>query len=160
MFWCRTMRSIIDTIFEIRELQMFSTMIQITGLNRTLHSGGPFTVFAPRDRAFMQLPKAVTQQLTSNVSLLTEMIDSHIVAGDLTYQDLLKMCKQGEQSIILKSIDGALLHIDLSDGIRIGSSTVITTDIRAKNGTIHSIDRVTIPKIPQQVGWMNEFSSR
>lgn len=154
------MKTIIDTISEIKELQMFSTMIQITGLDRTLHSADPFTIFAPRDRAFTQLPKAVMQQLTSNASLLTEMVNSYIVAGDLRYQDLLKMCKQGEQSIILKSLDGALLPIDLSDGIKIGSSTVITADIHAENGTIYSIDRVTIPKIPQQTGWMNEFSSR
>ena len=142
-------------------------MIQIIGLNKTLHNGGPFTIFAPRDRAFTQLPKAVMEQLTSNVSLLSEMVNRHIVAGNLTYQDLLKMCKQGEQLIILKSIDGALLHIDLSDGIEIGSSTVITADIHAKNGTIHSIDYLLYamqtsndPKIPQQIGWMNEFSSR
>ena len=96
------MRTIIDTISEIKELQMFSTMIQITGLDRTLHGADPFTIFAPRDRAFTQLPKAVMQQLTSNASLLTEMVNSYIVAGDLRYQDLLKMCKQGEQSIILK----------------------------------------------------------
>ena len=150
-------------MFNIRELQMFSTTIQIARLSKTLHSAGPFTLFAPNDRAFTQLSKAVMQQLTSNVSLLTEMINSHIVAGDITYQDLLKMCKQGEQSIVLTSIDGALLHVDLSDGIKIGSSTVITTDIRAKNGTIHSIDRLIIPKAPQQlqiIGWMNESSSR
>mgnify|MGYP000276421881 FL=1 len=150
----------IDTISEIKELQMFSTMIQITGLDRTLHGADPFTIFAPRDRAFTQLPKAVMQQLTSNASLLTEMVNSYIVSGDLRYEDLLKMCKQGEQSIILKSLDGALLPIDLSDGIKIGSSTVITADIHAENGTIYSIDRVTIPNIPQQTGWMNEFSSR
>ena len=157
------MRSILDTIFEIRELQMFSRMIQITGLDRTLHGTDPFTVFAPRDRAFTQLPKAVIQQLISNALLLTEMVNSHVVVGNFTYQDLLKMCKQGEQSIVLTSIDGALLHVDLSDGIKIGSSTVITTDIRAKNGTIHSIDRLIIPKAPQQlqiIGWMNESSSR
>ncbi len=142
---------------------MFGTAIQIARLSRTLHSAGSFTVFAPNDRAFTQLPKAVLQQLTSNVLLLTEMITSHIVAGNFTYQDLLQMCKQGEQSIILKSIDGSPLLLDLSDGIRIGSSTVITSDIHAENGVIHSIDRMIIPQLPPQSpqsDWMNEFSFR
>ncbi|WP_373544723.1 fasciclin domain-containing protein [Chamaesiphon sp.] len=72
---------------------MFNRMIQITGLDITLHGADPFTVFAPRDRAFTQLPKAV-MQLTSNVLLLTEMVNSHIVAGDLRYQDLVSMNSQ------------------------------------------------------------------
>jgi uncharacterized surface protein with fasciclin (FAS1) repeats len=157
------MRSILETVFNIRELQMFSTTIQIARLSRTLHSAGPFTVFAPSDLAFTKLSTAVLKQLTSNVSVLKNTIDTHIVSGNFTYQDLLKMCQQGEQSAILTSLAGSPLYIDLSDGIRIGSSTVITTDIHAENGVIHSIDRFILPKEPQQlktVGWMNEFSSR
>lgn len=157
------MRSILDTVVNIRELQMFSTTVQIARLSSTLHSAGPFTVFAPSDLAFTQLSTAVLKQLTSNASVLKNTIDTHIVSGIFTYQDLLKMCNKGEQSVILTSLAGSPLHIDLSDGIRIGSSTVIATDIRAENGVIHSIDRLILPKEPQQlktIGWANEFSSR
>jgi uncharacterized surface protein with fasciclin (FAS1) repeats len=153
------MRSILDTIFNIRELQMFSTTIQIVSLNQALHSAGPFTIFAPHDRAFTRLSKVVMQQLTSNVPLLTKTIHTHIVKGNVTYEDLLIMCKKGERSVTLKSIDGLPLHIDLSDGIGIGDATVITADIGATNGTIHSIDRILIPKLPKltyPVSWIDE----
>ncbi len=142
---------------------MFSTTIQIARLSRTLHSAGPFTVFAPSDLAFTRLSTAALKQSISNTSALKNTIDNHIVLGSFTYQDLLKMCNRGEQSVTLTSLAGSPLHIDLSDGIRIGSSTVITTDIRAENGVIYSIDRLIIPKAPQQlqtIGWMNEFSFR
>lgn len=163
IFWCLMMKSLLDTVFNIRELQMFSTAIQIVRLTKTLDSGGLFTVFAPYDRAFTQLSSVKLQQLTADIPLLTKMISNHIVAGDFTYQDLLKMCKRGERAISLTSIAGSPLHIDLSDGIRIGDSTAISIDILAENGIVHAIDRFIIPKAPQQpqqIGWMNEFSSR
>jgi uncharacterized surface protein with fasciclin (FAS1) repeats len=153
------MRSILDTLFNIREFQMFSTTIQIVSLNKTLHSAGPFTVFAPHDRAFTQLSKVALQRLTTNVPLLIKTIETHIVKGDFTYEDLLKMCKKGAQSVTLTSIDGAPLSIDLSNGIGIGDAKVITADICTTSGTIHSIDRIITPKLPalpMPISWMNE----
>lgn len=157
------MKSILDTVVDTRELQMFCTAIKIVRLSKTLHNAGPFTVFAPADRAFMQLSNLKLQQLTVNVPLLTKMMNDHIVAGDFTYQNLVKMCKQGERGIALISLDGSPLYVDLTDGIRIGASTVIATDILAENGIIHAIDRLIIPqtpKPPQQSGWMSEYSMR
>jgi uncharacterized surface protein with fasciclin (FAS1) repeats len=165
------MNSVIDTLFNIRELQMFCTAIKIVRLTRTLHSAGPFTVFAPADRAFTQLSSTKLQQLISDVPLLTKIVTNHIVAGDFTYQDLLKMCKRGERGITLTSIDGSPLYIDLGDGIRIGDSTVIATDILAENGIVHPIDRLIVhpidraivpqmPEQPQKSGWMSEYSTR
>jgi uncharacterized surface protein with fasciclin (FAS1) repeats len=157
------MNSILDTVVDLRELGMFCTAIKIVRLARTLHSAGPFTVFAPADRAFTQLSSIKLQQLTADVSLLTKIVHNHIVAGDFTYQDLLKMCKQGERGITLISINGSPLYIDLADGIKIDKSTVIVTDILAENGIIHEIDRLIMPqtpKQPQKSGWMSEYSTR
>lgn len=157
------MNSILDTLFNIRELQMFCTAIQIVRLAKTLHSAGPFTVFAPVDRAFTQLSSLKLQQLIADVPLLTKIVTNHIVARDFTYQDLLKMCKRGERGITLTSIDGSPLYIALGDGIRIGDSTVIATDILAENGIIYAIDRLMIPQIPkppQKSRWMSAYSVR
>ncbi len=157
------MNSIIDTLFNIRELQMFCTAIKIVRLTQTLHSRSPFTVFAPTDRAFTQLSSMKLQELAADVPLLTKIVSNHIIAGDFTYQHLLKMCKLGERGITLTSIDGSPLYIDLSDGIRIGNSTVITTDILAENGVVHPIDRLILPQIskqPKRSGWMSEYSVR
>jgi uncharacterized surface protein with fasciclin (FAS1) repeats len=157
------MNSILDTVVDMKELGMFCTAIKIVRIARTLHSAGPFTVFAPTDRAFTQLSSMKLQQLIADVSLLTKIMHNHIVAGDFTYQNLLKMCKEGERGITLTSIDGSPLYIDLADGIRIDKSTVIVTDILAENGIIHAIDRLIMPHIseqPKKTGWMSEYSTR
>ncbi len=157
------MNSILDTVIDIRELGMFATAIKIVRIARTLHSAGPFTVFAPADRAFTQLSSMKLQQLTADLPLLTKIVHNHIVAGDFTYQSLLKMCKEGERGITLRSIDGSPLYIDLADGIRIDKSTVIATDILTENGIIHVVDRLIMPQTPkptQKSGWMSEYSTR
>lgn len=165
------MNSILDTLFNIRELQMFCTAIKIVRLTGTLQNAGPFTVFAPADRAFTQLSSMKLQQLTADIPLLTKIVTNHIVVGDFTYQGLSKMCKRGERGVMLTSIDGLPLYIDLNDGISIGDSAVIATDILAENGIVHAInrlivhpiDRSTVPQRseqPQRTGWMSEYSMR
>jgi uncharacterized surface protein with fasciclin (FAS1) repeats len=157
------MMSIFDTVFNTQELKMFGRAIQIASLGRTLHSTAPFTIFAPESRAFTRLSTAVLRQIIIDIPLLTKIMKTHIVAGNFAYKDLLIMCKQGEQTVTLKTLAGSLFQVDLSDGIKIGDSTVISTDIQAENGTIHSIDRLIIGKLPQPEaahGWTREFICR
>lgn len=157
------MNSILDTLFNIREFQMFCTAIKIVRLTSTLHSNGPFTIFAPTDRAFTQLSSVKLQQLTADIPLLTKIVSNHIVAGDFTYQNLLQICKLGKREIVLTSIDKSPVYVDLADGIRIGDSTVIATDILAENGIVHSIDRLILPQVVRQQNtskWMSEYSVR
>jgi uncharacterized surface protein with fasciclin (FAS1) repeats len=65
-----------------------------------------------------------------------------------------------EQKVTLKTLADSLLQVDLSDGIKIGDSTVTSTDIQAENGTIHSIDRLIIGNLPQpkvEIAWTKEL---
>ncbi|WP_310482406.1 fasciclin domain-containing protein [Chamaesiphon sp. VAR_48_metabat_403] len=45
------------------------------------------------------------------------------------------------------------LEIDLSDGIKIGDATVLSTALRADNGSIYPIDRVIIPDEMEDWKW-------
>jgi uncharacterized surface protein with fasciclin (FAS1) repeats len=138
--------TILDTVFTIEGFKIFSAAVKTTELDRTLNSGCNFTIFAPNDRAFTRLSKVILSQLSGDIPLLTKILSVHIIQGKLTYLDLLKMCKRGEQTVRVVSIDGSWVGIDLSDGIRLGGSTVVSTNISADNGIIHLIDRVLIPK--------------
>lgn len=138
------MMSILDTVLNTQDFQMLGTAVQIAHLEKILHGTEPFTLFAPRNLAFRQLTKVTFQLLVGNTLLLTKTLKAHIVPGNLAYRDLLKMCKEGSREVIVTAIDGSLLRIDLSDGIRIGSSTVVSTDIATNNGIIHSIDQVLL----------------
>jgi uncharacterized surface protein with fasciclin (FAS1) repeats len=138
------MMSILDTVLNTQDFQMLGTAVQIVHLEKILHGTEPFTLFAPRNLAFRQLTKVTFQLLVENTLLLTKTLKAHIVPGNLAYRDLLKMCEKDKREITVTAIDGSFLHINLSDGIRIGSSTVISTDIVANNGIIHSIDQVLL----------------
>jgi uncharacterized surface protein with fasciclin (FAS1) repeats len=155
--------SILDTILNAQELKIFGTAIQFVNLGKTLHDRGPFTVFAPQNRAFTELSKINLQQLTADIPLLTKTVTAHIVLGSITYECLLKMCDRSNRTVTLKSINGSLLHIDLMDGIKIGNSTVVSTDLSAHNGIIYSIDRILVDPIPtvqKQISWIGKLISR
>lgn len=114
----------------------FSTLVsavQAADLVATLNGEGPFTVFAPTDEAFSQLPEGAVSGLLSNPEALTSVLTYHVVAGRLTAADLLE---RGE----VETLNGARLNIAQID--------VATADVAASNGIIHIIDAVLTP--PQQ----------
>ncbi len=64
----------------------FSTLvsaIQTAGLASTLSGTGPFTIFAPTNAAFSSLPTGVLSYLLSNKTALTQVLEYHVVSGDL-----------------------------------------------------------------------------
>jgi uncharacterized surface protein with fasciclin (FAS1) repeats len=140
------MSNVLNTIFNTRELSIFATAIKITSLDKILADSCDYTIFAPNNLAFAQLSKVNLHILTDDIWLLTEILSIHMVTGRFGYQDLLKMCKQGDPEVILTAIDSSPLKVNLSDGIKVGKSTVLSTDTSASNGMIHLIDRVMIPE--------------
>jgi uncharacterized surface protein with fasciclin (FAS1) repeats len=139
------MASILETLLATPELETLATAIQITDLDLLLNGNSDFTIFAPNNRAFTILPALVLQKLSQEPLLLTTILRTHIIHGKLLHQHLLRMYDLGQQKVMVTSIDGTQLQIDLSNGIQIGSSNVISIDTSAANGIIYPIDRVMIP---------------
>jgi uncharacterized surface protein with fasciclin (FAS1) repeats len=139
------MANIIETILTIKELETFATAIQIVDLDLVLNGADDFTVFAPNNQAFTSLPKITLQKLSQDVPLLGKILRMHILKGKFTYQELLDRSVLGEHSINLTAINGLKLNIDLSNGMKIGNATVLSTNTSAENGIIYPIDRVIIP---------------
>jgi uncharacterized surface protein with fasciclin (FAS1) repeats len=118
----------------------FTTLVaavQAAGLVETLQSPGPFTVFAPVDAAFAQLPPGTVQTLVQNPPQLARILTFHVVSGRLMQADLAQL-----GSVL--SIEGSPLRIDCSEGFEVKNATVVTADIVADNGVIHIIDRVML----------------
>ena len=139
------MANILTTIFRTRELSIFSTTLKITSLDKILDEKCDFTIFAPNNLAFAELSKVNLHILTDDIWLLTEIISIHIVPDRLGYRELLKMCKPGDREVSLTSIDSSQIQIDLTDGMKIGGATVLSTDATPYNGIVHTLDRVLIP---------------
>lgn len=135
-------KDVIDTAIAEGHLKTFVKALAAAGLVNTLKGEGPFTIFAPSDEAFAKLPQGVLDNLLKpeNRSKLEKILTFHIVPGRLTEADLMKMSNA-------KSLNGKELNIHVKDGkVFVDNAEVKTPDLKARNGVIHVVDAVLMPK--------------
>ncbi|MGB5369345.1 MAG: fasciclin domain-containing protein [Flavobacteriaceae bacterium] len=130
------------------------TAFKAAGLDMILNEDGPFTVFAPSDRAFGKLSKEMVADLMKPESKkeLQSLLTYHIVAGSLSAATILKAMCRGEGKASFTTVQGdeivaTMMGIDivLTDGN--GNSAIITrADANQCNGVIHEIDSVILPE--------------
>jgi uncharacterized surface protein with fasciclin (FAS1) repeats len=116
--------------------------VQAAGLEDTLRSDGPFTLFAPTNAAFARLPDGTVDSLLlpENLDQLVAVLTYHVVPGAVTSDQL------AGQRIDVDTVQGQSVHIDARNGVVInGSSRGVSADIMGSNGVIHAIDRVLLP---------------
>lgn len=115
----------------------FSTLagaIVDAGLEETLRSTGPFTVFAPTNAAFEALGIDLS---TLSADELSTILEYHVVAAEVPASAVPERAD---------SANGYTIFFDTSNGVGInGSATVTTADVDAENGLIHMIDTVLLP---------------
>ena len=64
-------------------LTTFSAAVQAAGLVDTLNGEGPFTIFAPSNEAFADVPQSDLDAILADTELLTNILTYHVVAGGL-----------------------------------------------------------------------------
>ena len=137
-------KSIVDIAAEDGRFQTLVAALGATGLAETLAADGPFTVFAPTDDAFAELPAGTVDALLADIPALTEILLYHVVSGNVLAADVVGLDSattlQGESVDI--TVDGS--------SVLINDARVVFTDIQAANGIIHVIDSVLLP--PQEIG--------
>jgi uncharacterized surface protein with fasciclin (FAS1) repeats len=120
----------------------FNTLIaavKAAGLEDTLASGGPYTVFAPTDAAFAKLPAGTVDTLIAKPDQLREILLYHVVPGNVTSDQVVKLDRA-------TTAQGSDVTIAVRDGsVMIDNATVTQADIQASNGVIHVIDTVILP---------------
>ncbi|NJN02401.1 MAG: fasciclin domain-containing protein [Leptolyngbyaceae cyanobacterium RM1_1_2] len=131
------MADIVDIAVNTEGFGTLVAAVKAAGLVETLKSPGPFTVFAPTDEAFANLPPGTVQTLVQNPPQLARILTFHVVAGKLMQADL-------AQYETVTSVEGSAIPIDVSDSFEVKNATVIAADIEADNGVIHVIDRVIL----------------
>jgi uncharacterized surface protein with fasciclin (FAS1) repeats len=100
---------IVEAAKQNRELSRFSEAMSAAGLDQQLGSAGPFTVFAPSNRAFEQLPQGALDELMKpeNQKQLTQLLHHHVIQGEaIAADDVL-----GEQTSI-ETMSGDILTVD------------------------------------------------
>jgi transforming growth factor-beta-induced protein len=128
---------VVDTAIEAG-FSTLVTAVQAAGLENVLRGSGPFTIFAPTNQAFQNLPSGVLDGLLADTDALTSVLLYHVVEGRILASDL----TDGQ---IVTSIDGRPFRITLGSGAQVNGAGIVTTDVEATNGVIHVIDAVLIP---------------
>jgi uncharacterized surface protein with fasciclin (FAS1) repeats len=104
-----------------------------------LQGEGPFTVFAPTDEAFAQIPADQLAALLADKEALTKVLLYHVVPGKVEAADVVKLTSAA-------TAEGQSVSIHVMNGtVMIDDANVVATDIAASNGVIHVIDRVIMP---------------
>lgn len=132
-----------DLIETAQQAGTFKTLIQAIGateLTEILTSPGPYTVFAPTDEAFAKLPEGTLESLLDDVPKLKRIVLYHVAFGDVRAEDLMEIDEA-------QTVEGSVVAIESSDGIKVNDAKVLQTDILTDNGVIHVIDTVLIPAL-------------
>ena len=122
---------------------IFTTLAAVvrgSALDWFLEGTRPFTVFAPNDRAFGNMPLHEFEDLLSpdNEDRLVEMITQHIVPGRWTSAAL------RDQTV--RAVNGERVKVRAhDDGLQVNGAALVRADLPASNGLVHEIDRVLIP---------------
>jgi uncharacterized surface protein with fasciclin (FAS1) repeats len=122
----------------------FNTLVaavKAAGLVETLSGPGPFTVFAPTDEAFAQIPQDQLNALLADKEALTAVLTYHVVSGKVMAGDVVELSSA-------TTVNGQDVKIMVQDGkVMINDAEVVSTDIEATNGVIHVINKVILPKM-------------
>jgi uncharacterized surface protein with fasciclin (FAS1) repeats len=131
--------NIVETASAAGDFNTLVTALKAAGLAETLNVSGPFTVFAPTDGAFAQMPKEQLNALLANKTNLKEVLTYHVVPGRIMSSDL-------KDGIVLKTLEGQDLKISVDDqNIMVDNARVVQPDINTSNGVIHAINAVLMP---------------
>jgi len=131
-------KDIVDTAVAAGSFNTLATALKAAGLVDTLKGPGPFTVFAPTDEAFAKIPKADLDALIADKARLTKVLTYHVVPGKVMAADVTKLKEA-------KTVEGQMVRIDTSSGVKVNGANVIKADVEASNGVIRVIDSVILP---------------
>ncbi|WP_245539664.1 fasciclin domain-containing protein [Pontibacter roseus] len=134
--------SILDAAATRSEISTFLELIETAKVAKALQGQGEFTIFAPTNEAFENLPAGQLDYLKKpeNRNELLKVLQAHMIATKVTTAQL-----QNNQRIQVGEND----YIDVSVGdsmnnVTIGGASVVEADIEAANGVIHIVDKVLV----------------
>lgn len=147
-------KDIIDNAVNSKHHTTLVAAVKAAGLVETLKGKGPFTVFAPTNAAFSKLPKGTVENLVkpANKATLTKILTYHVVSGKMDSKAIAAAIKKGNGKAELVTVQGGKLWAWM-EGKKLvlkdekgGMSTVTIADVNQKNGVIHVVDTVLMPK--------------
>ena len=133
-------KNIVELASGTDKLSSLVECVKAAQLVDALQAEGPYTVFAPKNQAFEQIPKKTREKLMNEKQdQLAGILKYHVVKGSYTSDQLPGKTLTTLQGQKLKfSKQGSYLMIN-------GKYAVENGDIKATNGTVHIINGVMQP---------------
>lgn len=132
-------KDIVTTAVDAGSFTTLAAALEAADLVSVLQGEGPFTVFAPTDDAFAQLPAGTVEALLKDKQALARVLTYHVVPGRVTSSEVITLREA-------QTVAGIDLPIEVRSGdVYVAGAKVVTADVQATNGVIHVIDSVMLP---------------
>ncbi len=146
-------KNIVENAMNSKDHTTLVAAVKAAGLVETLQGKGPFTVFAPTNAAFNELPSGAVSNLLKpeNKEQLASVLTYHVVAGKWDVAAIRQKIKEGGGRTEIKTVQGGkLILAEINGKIWVVDSKstramVTISDVYQSNGVIHVIDKVLMP---------------
>jgi hypothetical protein len=147
--------SVWEVIVNSENHNTLESLVLAAGLDGALQGQGPFTVFAPTDAAFANVPQEILNALAADPQgALADVLKYHVVAGTAALSNSLT-----NGQVIATLLTGKSVTVNIiGTNILINDALVTIADIIADNGIVHVINAVLIPEDETSVN--NLFSNK
>lgn len=148
-------KNIIENAVNSKDHTTLVAAVKAAGLVETLSGKGPFTVFAPTNKAFAALPKGTVDILLKpeNKDKLAKILTCHVVAANASSKAIMKMVDDDKGAHPVKTVGGCVWtakyegkKLTLTDENGTVANVTIA-NVNQSNGVIHVIDKVLLPKM-------------
>ncbi|MCB1362532.1 MAG: fasciclin domain-containing protein [Rhodobacteraceae bacterium] len=146
-------RTIVENAVNSADHTTLVAAVKAAGLVDTLNGDGPFTVFAPTNKAFAMLQDGTVDMLLKpeNKAMLVKVLTCHVVAADAMSDAIMGMIADDGGTHPIKTVGGCTLEASMEgDTITLKdergrTANVTIADVKQSNGVIHVIDTVLLP---------------
>jgi uncharacterized surface protein with fasciclin (FAS1) repeats len=136
----RQNQDVVDTATAAGQFTTLTKLVKRAGLVSALREPGPYTVFAPTDKAFANVPKHKLRALARDKAKLKSVLLYHVVAKKLPAAKVVERKRA-------KTLNGKRVRFRVRGGdVFVNRAKVTTADVMASNGVIHVINRVLLPR--------------
>ncbi|SFR07549.1 fasciclin domain-containing protein [Poseidonocella sedimentorum] len=163
-------KTVVENAMKVQNFSTLVAAVKAAGLDDDLMGEGPYTILAPTDAAFAELPEGTVEELLKpeNMAQLESLLRAHVIPAELTHADIDKLLlddDDGGLDIAVTEVEGEGFSVDtLTIGTdvtfkKVGDATYVSStlggeevgikiiegDIAGSNGVIHVIDGVLMP---------------
>ncbi len=145
--------NMMDTLWRSPRMNTLVQLIETADLADVFSGQESYTLFAPSNKAFDELPAGTLDGLLADNAALTEVLQYHIVSGEVVRDELIE-----QQQI--NTLLGQPLNISVeNETARINDRAQIEVfDVRTINGIVHLIDTVLLPEAPEEAAPPDEVT--